>query len=185
LSFANNHPPSGGTVTLYRSGPVMAIPVASLTNSWSDPDGDPVVLAGVNFSSTNGTGNVSTDGTLIYYTNASAVADQIFYTVQDVRTNPPAVYRPGDTVRTATGNIVILPPPAIGSVFIQGTNLVLSGANGAPDGSYYVLSSTNLALPLSQWRNVATDSFDGLGNFSFTNAAASEVGQAYYRLKLP
>src|SRR5208282_3809041 len=99
LSFTNNHPPSAATATFYRTGSVTAIPVASLTNFWSDPDGDPVVLAGVNPSSTNG-GSVGTDGIFIYYTNANNVADAIFYTVQDVRTNPPAVYQLDDTQRT-------------------------------------------------------------------------------------
>ena len=40
----------------------------------------------------------------IYYTNANNVADSISYTVQDVRTNPPAVYQPGDTIQIAIGD---------------------------------------------------------------------------------
>ncbi len=42
-------------------------------------------------------------------------------------------------------------------------------AHGTNNGPYYVLSSTNVALPLSNWTRLQTNSFDANGNFSFTN----------------
>jgi hypothetical protein len=182
LSFTNNHPPAAGTVTLYRTGATMAIPLATLAAHWSDPDGDPVVLTSVD-SSTNGAG-LGTDGAYIYYTNANVVADAIFYTVQDVRTNPPAVYRPGDTQRTAAGEIILLPPPAIGGVSFTGANLLFRVANGVPGGTNYVLSSTNLALPLNQWTITATNTFDAGGGGNFTNSLDPNAPQTYYLLRL-
>src|SRR6185369_17678070 len=103
---------------------VLQIPIAALSGHWSDPDGDPVQFGGVSTNSANGVNNVATDGTYIYYTNALAGADTITYTISDVRTNPPAVYRPGDTVQTAVGLVQILPPPGIGSAVLSGTNIV-------------------------------------------------------------
>src|SRR5581483_9727345 len=133
LSFTNNHPPTAGIVMQYKTGATMAIPVAGLSPQWSDPDGNPVALLSVNTSSTNGSGNVGTDGAFIYYTNANNVADAIHYTVQDVRTNPPAVYRVGDTVQPGVGTIVLVPPPGISTRGLSGNNLVIGGSGGIPN----------------------------------------------------
>jgi hypothetical protein len=186
LSFTNNHPPAAGPVSVTRTASILTIPVSTLAAQWSDPDGDPVMLASVSTSSTAGTNNVSTDGTYIYYTNAYNIADTITYTVQDLRTNPPAVYRLGDTVQTGLGLIMILPArPLISSASLQNGNLVLSGTGGLSNGNYYVLSSTNLTLPMAQWTPVATDAFDSSGSFSITNTPAPGVPQSFYLLQMP
>jgi hypothetical protein len=182
LSFTNNHPPSAGTVMIYRTGNTMAIPTANLTTNWSDPDGDPVTLASVDYS-TNGA-DLGNDGSFIYYTNANNAADAIFYTVEDVRTNPPAAYRPGDTQRTATGQIILLPPPAIVKISINGNNLVFNGAGGISNGIYYLLASTNLALPLPNWTVIVTNNFDSNGDFFFTNTLNPNTPQTFYLLQL-
>jgi len=184
LAFTNNHPPVAGTVTQYRTEAAMAIPVSSLASAWSDPDGDPVTLAGVNASSAEGVNNVSTDGNFIYYTNATGAADAIFYTVQDVRTNPPAVYRAGDTQRTATGEIILFPPPVFTGVSVSDGSLVFNGAAGITDGVYYLLGSTNVTLPVNLWQRLATNAFDGSGGFNFTNATLTNQ-QEFFRLGLP
>ncbi len=101
-----------------------------------------------------------------------------------MRTNPPAAYRPGDTVRTAAGVVQVLPPFSISGFAKFGTNLVWSGSNGVTDGTYYVLGTTNLALPMTQWARIATNSFDGNGNFQFTNPPSGEPRQ-FFRLQLP
>jgi hypothetical protein len=184
LSFINNHPPVAAIASFYRTGTVMMIPLASLAPYWSDPDGDPVTLAGVNSSSASGTNNVVADSLYIYYTNANNVADDILYTVRDVRTNPPAVYRPGDTVQTALGVINIVPPPAISGSLLGPTNLVLSGGGGIPNQTYYVLTSTNLALPLADWTVMASNSFDTGGNFQFTDGITPGTPHMFYVLRL-
>jgi hypothetical protein len=185
LSFANNLPPVAATVTLYRSGHTMTIPIASLAAGWSDPDGDPVTLFLVNANSANGLNNVGTDGINIYYTSGTTLPDTITYLVADVRTNPPAVYRPEDTVQTAVGQIIILPPPAISGVTLSGSRVVLSGMGGIHAGPYYVLATTNVALPLNQWVRLGTNAFDGAGNLQFTNGVNAGATQEFYRLQFP
>ncbi|HYG21154.1 MAG TPA: autotransporter-associated beta strand repeat-containing protein [Verrucomicrobiae bacterium] len=44
-------------------------------------------------------------------------------------------------------------------------NIVLTAAGGAPGGTYYLLTATNLALPLSDWIPLETNLFDGSGGF--------------------
>ncbi|HUB87130.1 MAG TPA: hypothetical protein VMB22_04505, partial [Verrucomicrobiae bacterium] len=183
LAFVPNNPPNANDSWFYLPpGGILQIPISALASQWSDPDGDPVQFAGVNPNSANGTNNVSSDGTYIYYTNLNNSADAIIYTVADVRTNPPAVYRPGDTVQTDTATIHLLPPPAIASLKLSGGDLTLGGTGGIADQIYYVLSSTSLALPLNQWQPIATNNFDNNGNFTFTNTVNPGAPQQFYIL---
>ncbi len=184
LSFANNHPPVvSGTPAVYRTGALTVIPIAALSTNWSDPDADPVTLVTVN-DSTNGA-SVSTDGTNIYYANPNNVADEFGYGVADIRTNPPAVYRPGDTVRSATGLVHILPAPFFGTMVETAGTLMFTGSNGMPSQGYHILSTTNLALPVSNWSLIATGAFDATGNFVFSNQVNPSVISEYFILRVP
>ena len=61
----------------------------------------------------------------------------------------------------------------------------MSGSNGTPNTSYYVLTSTNVTLPLSNWSRIVTNQFDGSGNFIFSNAINPGILQYFFRLQLP
>ena len=74
-------------------------------------------------------------------------------------------------------------PPAFGAVTRSGGSLIFSGTNGIPNWPYYVLATTNLALSLAQWPCVATNTFDGAGNFIFTNSP--DAPTKFYLLQLP
>jgi autotransporter-associated beta strand protein len=76
-------------------------------------------------------------------------------------------------------------PPGFNSVTAAGNNLVLSGTNGPANTSYYVLSSTNVVLPMANWTRVATNQFDTSGNFNLTNPINPATPQLFYRLQLP
>ena len=75
-------------------------------------------------------------------------------------------------------------PPVINRVWFDGSHFVFSGTNSVAGAGYYVLTATNPALPLSSWTRMATNTFDGTGAFSITNAAPRSTPQAYYRLQL-
>jgi fibronectin-binding autotransporter adhesin len=70
-------------------------------------------------------------------------------------------------------------PPHITSFTASGGTSTISGTGGLPNGSYYVLSSTNVALPLAQWTRLATNSFLADGSFSYTDAAATNATRFY------
>ncbi len=74
--------------------------------------------------------------------------------------------------------------PAFNSVRIANANLVFSGANGWPGQNYYVLTSTNLALPLNQWKPISTNPFDPVGNFNLTSPIDPGTPQLFYLLQL-
>ena len=80
--------------------------------------------------------------------------------------------------------VTLPPPPVIASVQQLGGSVVFSGT-GPTNGTYYVLTSTNVASPLASWARLATNQFSAAGTFSVTNAIAPGVPQNFYRLQLP
>jgi hypothetical protein len=76
------------------------------------------------------------------------------------------------------------PSPQIGGAGISGSNFFFFGTNGTPGLTYYVLASTNLTCPLADWAVLSTNSFDGQGQFSFTNAIDPNVPQEFYAVSL-
>jgi hypothetical protein len=79
------------------------------------------------------------------------------------------------TIRVS--GIASRPHPAFTGVAASGGSVILSGTNAT--GSYVLYSSTNLALPLSNWVPVFTNTFNG--HFNFTNTMDS--AQEFYLLQ--
>jgi hypothetical protein len=82
---------------------------------------------------------------------------------------------------------VITPPapPILSGVSLTGTNLIFTGTNGTSGGNYLVLTTTNLALPSSNWSIIATQQFQNSGAVNFTNPLNPSSPQLFYRLRLP
>jgi hypothetical protein len=95
----------------------------------------------------------------------------------------------GGSFRLATNNTSLLlsfvPPPAITSASINSGNLIIAGGNGVPNAAYYVICSTNLALPAGSWTRVATNAFDANGDFSFTKVVDPAVPQQFLMIQVP
>ncbi len=53
------------------------------------------------------------------------------------------------------------------------------------NGAYYILGTTNAALPLDLWTRLATNHFDSNGNFSFTNSINPSSPREFYLIQLP
>jgi uncharacterized repeat protein (TIGR01451 family) len=75
----------------------------------------------------------------------------------------------------------------IGTFNLVSGNVVIGGTNGVNGGTYYLLCSTNVAKPLSQWTTVATNVVSASGasgafTFTGTNVVSSGVGQQFYIL---
>jgi len=73
--------------------------------------------------------------------------------------------------------------PGINSVTLSGSTLTFSGTNGG-SGTYYVLSSTNVTLSLSQWTRIATNAFGPGGTFTVTNDVGTSP-HLFYRIEVP
>jgi len=75
--------------------------------------------------------------------------------------------------------------PRFAPVTFQGTNLIFSGSGGAAWAGYSILVSTNLTVPLTNWGVAATSTFDGAGNFVFTNNVAPGTPRQFFNLRIP
>jgi PKD repeat protein len=85
-----------------------------------------------------------------------------------------------------SGPSITGPLSALTGINWSGSNLVLNGDGGVSGLAYYVVTSTNLLLPLSQWTPLATNIWVANGNFSLTltNALNGTTPQ-FYLLKVP
>jgi autotransporter-associated beta strand protein len=92
--------------------------------------------------------------------------------------NTNALYTAG------TVSVVVTARPAIGSILISGNSLVFSGTGGVGNANYYLLGTTNMATPLTNWPRLLTNQFDAAGNFNFTNGINSTSQQSFYLLQL-
>ncbi len=78
-------------------------------------------------------------------------------------------------------------PPTIGGISASSGSVVLTGTNntGTGGGTFYVRSTTNISVPLVNWKFVSTNVFGGSGGFSVTNAMTPGATSEYYLLQLP
>ncbi len=75
--------------------------------------------------------------------------------------------------------------PQFSQPVISGSTLLFSGSGGPPNGTFYVLSSTNLSSPASEWTLLSTNVFDAGGNFNFVTPLNSGTPKQFYRIQLP
>ena len=110
-------------------------------------------------------------------------------------TQSPGVYNATTTPASfaGTGSLVVPSPgpgtfsitPVITSfTMVNGSNIALACLNGQANDAYYLLASTNVALPLNQWRTVATNILSANGSFTFngTNVVTAGNQQQFYIL---
>ena len=157
---------------------------------------------GTNNSAIAVAGNLNLRGT-INITNAAGftATNYILFTYTGSLTNTPALgakpvihnytYRLDTNTLGQVKLVVTAPsPPNFGNIHVANGGggsfgLVMSGTGGVTNGTYYAMTSTNIALPLNQWTSVVTNPFDGNGDFIFTNTPAAGSPQMFYRLQLP
>jgi autotransporter-associated beta strand protein len=73
--------------------------------------------------------------------------------------------------------------PRVTQVSWTGSSLIFRGSDAAAGYSYSVLSSTNLALPVTNWAVLIAGTCDSYGNFIFTNVPAAP--QQFFILRQP
>ena len=66
---------------------------------------------------------------------------------------------------------------------LRGASASLTGSGGLSNAAFTLLSATNLALPLTNWTALATNSCDGTGRFSLTNSLGSSARGQFYALQ--
>ena len=91
------------------------------------------------------------------------------------------------SVTSSVVTLTVLSAPLFGGITAAGGPngaFILSGIGGTSGSNYFVLTSTNLAIPLASWTPIATNQFGNLGQFSFTNTPPTNVPQLFYILQM-
>ena len=130
--------------------------------------------------------NAPASFTLISYTNQAGTFN---IGLGSIPAGPyGSAYITNDTSASAVILVLVPPPtpptpPQIGSIKLSAGNVIITGSNGVASGNYYLLTSTNVALPLNQWPSVLTNQFDINGNFNLTNPMTPGVSRQFYLLQ--
>lgn len=64
-----------------------------------------------------------------------------------------------------------------------GPTAIYSGGGGAPSSGFNILTSTNMAVPITSWTSVGSGTFDTNGLFSFTNNVSPLEKSRFYTLQ--
>jgi pectate lyase len=142
---------------------------------------DPTSLGGATVPAatlTTGTGSSSDASTLSYLFLNQAVVETLW--VDEVRV--------GNTWAEVTPTSGAPAPPAVApyitKAWMTSVGIALAGTNGPANVGYDVLASGDAKLPLSAWNEIASDTFDGNGNFSSTNPLLSGATRQFYRVRV-
>ncbi len=180
--------------------------VTNLSQSAGSP-GTPVTINGYNFSGAAGHISVFFGGTAApapevlgdsqISVTVPAGSGTVNVTVQSGLYEPDTDDGPGANVNApifgygtsptnAADDFTYVATPKILRVSAAGGNFIMSGTNNSGSGgSYQVLESTNLLFPLTNWTVLTSNSFDSMGNFSFTNVISSTNAGMFYMLRAP
>lgn len=167
-------PPAPMNLITYANGP-LNVSIANIVYGSTDADNDLISLSSFDSTSTNGGAVVQNGINLVYTPVADYIgADQFSYNITD-------------QIDVAQGfvNITVLPAPLFSGAAKSGTNVVLSGLNGAVGGTFRILASTNLLTPLANWTNIFSGTFDGTGHFNVTNPIIVGTPQRFYIMQAP
>ena len=73
----------------------------------------------------------------------------------------------------------------VNTLTYSSNSMIFSGSGGSPNSSYWLLTTTNLALPVANWTVSATGSFDGTGSFNFSYPVMPGAPQQFFLLQVP
>jgi hypothetical protein len=80
---------------------------------------------------------------------------------------------------------VVSSQPRFTAISFSGGNLIVTGSSGTAGASYTVLSTTNLALPLSEWTTNTVGTFSTSGGFTNSILHNASPAQEFFLLRTP
>lgn len=172
-----------GTMTFTRTSATAPAPVAGFsgtpTNGFAPlqvvfTDASTGTITNWLWNLGDGTTVTNTSNASVTHTYATAGS----YTVSLTVTGPG-----GANTGTQTGYIVASATPTIGSAIYANGEFVINGLNGPAGVQYRILTSTNLTLPLAEWKTLVTSTFASNGSFSYTNATTNAT--SFFQLVSP
>lgn len=176
---------SGGTIAVDAS----AIGTLTINNSLTLLPGSTtsVKITSGGFDKFAGLTSVSFGGTLVVTNTAGPGVYKLFNIGGTGNFSSIKVLPAGaGSFNAATGELTITDKPAaINSVTFSGGKLNISGSGGAANATYSLLTSTNVAAPLSAWTTNVVGTFDGNGLFTNSITPTSGEPTRFYLIKTP
>ncbi|MFN3407978.1 MAG: beta strand repeat-containing protein [Limisphaerales bacterium] len=177
---------TNGNITLAGTT-FMELDQAAATNdvlSAADPAGQ--ITFGGTLALTNLAGTLTTNSTFKLF--RAATYSGAFTNLEPATPGPGLAWNTNTLAVDGILRLAAVPggvPPTISQITVGGGNVILSGTNNAgPGGTYQLLTSTNVALPLASWTVLTNGTFDGSGNFALTNAISPEP-KRFFILQVP
>jgi fibronectin-binding autotransporter adhesin len=149
---------------------------------------DQVVVSGnITFGGPLTVGNITADGTPLTVGDSFLLFNKGGTGNFTSISGPDATYSFDPSTGTLTVTSVVnrfTNPTGITSFQLSGSNVIIGGTNGQSGTTYFLLQSTNVALPLTQWKVAATNLINTSGNYTFigTNVVATNGLEQFYIL---
>jgi autotransporter-associated beta strand protein len=143
-----------------------------------------VINYGGTLQISNTTANPFTAGESFQLFSASFGYAGAFTNLLPATPGPGLGWDTNDLNVTGAISVVSLVPSPTSFTFItlNGSTLTFGGTNGIPNGTYVVLTSTNLTQP---WTPVSTNTFNASGNFNFTETYNPSNQQQFFTIEQP
>ncbi|HTB82843.1 MAG TPA: FG-GAP-like repeat-containing protein, partial [Candidatus Sulfotelmatobacter sp.] len=176
--LSQNHPPVAGQDFVQQQAGFVAIQVATLLASDSDPDGDPITFVGISSNSAAG-GTVTWGGNYVFYLPPAGYtnSDAFNYYISD-----------GFCGGVSTGYVLLQVMTANGpsynfKVASQVDGSVKLTFAGVPGWTYRIQYAT--ALSPANWTDLSTNTADGSGMYQYIDHQATNSPTRYYRSVSP
>ncbi|MFM2082552.1 MAG: hypothetical protein RL380_1243, partial [Verrucomicrobiota bacterium] len=174
----------GGDLTLAAgSTTTLAVQRSPATNAQVNVNG--LLTVGGALVVTNAGSTNFTAGDHFELFNASSFAGTFSSTT--LPTLPGASVRWGTTRLNTDGSLWVVSTAPVSSpqIALVSGNLEFAAANGTPGWDYYLITTTNLALPAASWERTVTNQFDGAGNLNLSLPLDPAAPRRFYRLLVP
>jgi autotransporter-associated beta strand protein len=174
LSIANSLTLGGTTVMeVSKDAGVAASDLASVTGNLAFGGTLTVVVTGTNLLAVNDTFNLFDWGTRSGSFSATNLPANYSWDLSQLAVD--------GTIRVAG----VFVAPKVQPPVYAGGNLIVTGIEGVPGGSYTWLTSTNVAAPAGEWTLVTTGTLDANGACSNAIPVSTSEAARFFRLRTP
>jgi hypothetical protein len=156
-----------------------------------------ILHAPLNNSSVSAGNTITFGGTLVVTNLGGPIARGDTFTLlsaPNLTGNFAALVLPGLTnglvwdtnslLTSGTLTAVAVTNPVITSFTFSNGQFNVTGSGGVAGSYYYILTTTNLATPLTNWIAVATNQFNAAGNFSAAVSIPTNLPAGFYTLQM-
>lgn len=187
-SSTNTYPNKGANFTNIKVTWTPTITAVAPTITSAAPTGTATVGVPYNFTCT------ATGTAPITFTAPGLPTGLAMSTAGVISGTPTAASNFSGTITAANGTtpnatqafsiLVSVVPASITGTALQGNNLILSGT-GPANGAYTVMTSAEVNPIGAAWTASGNGTFNGSGQFRFTNAISAGQNQKFYKLRVP